>query len=63
MNWEKVPSLVKAELLKAEYTVEEVLHWTPQEVWEKWCTWHGLINWAPVLRDTCCEIFGGNPNA
>lgn len=59
MKLEDIPKHVYNDLTdpgKAEFTNAELQSWTPKEVFEKWCVWHGIIGWHHRLWDVVWQL-------
>lgn len=51
-----IPAHVKADLKEAEYSDEQIALMSPQEVFEAYCTWHGLLNWSNTLWQVVTDL-------
>jgi len=45
---EKIPNHILWTLLEV-YDREEIEELTPDQCFDAYCSWHGLINWSPKL--------------
>lgn len=47
-------SKIDTDVIKALYnrgkSDYDIIHMTWDEVFDEYCEWHGIINWAPTLR-------------
>jgi hypothetical protein len=56
MKLEHIPLHVLRDLKEAEYKEEDLLQDTAEELFKKYCEWHGLINWNYTLWNTVIEL-------
>lgn len=56
MKLEHIPAHVLKDLKEAEYKEEDLLQDTAEELFKKYCEWHGLINWNYTLWNTVIEL-------
>lgn len=50
LNIKKLPSEVVDALRNRHHTDGEIEKLTPEEAFDEYCMWHGLIDWGPTLR-------------
>lgn len=56
MKLEHIPAHVLNTLRKAGYKDEILLQNTAEELFKKYCEWHGIINWHSILWNTVIEL-------
>ena len=57
MNINLIPPLVLDAVRKREkFTDEEIVHLSPRELFDEYCSWNGLLNWGDSLWDTMDQL-------
>jgi hypothetical protein len=51
-----IPAGVLNALRKRERTDEQIAAMSPREVFNEYCTWHGLIGWGDELYDAAAKL-------
>lgn len=61
MKLSDIPEKMLYDLREASYSDEQLQEWDRYEIFDRWCTWHGLIDWGPTLRETLHSLFPAYP--
>ncbi len=56
----RVPPKVSSALLAAGYNLKDFEHMTPKDLFDAYCTWHGLINWGYDLWEVMESLQRGD---